>query len=140
MNEKEIKNRMEISALLDEVSYSLDQKDLKKAMENFTEDARLSLIENGQTVYQLDGKEEILKVLGPKIDSTSIFFHNNGTKMIEILTMEQNAVSATSCIVKMVTETAAIDEDLYYHDKLIRVNEFWYIVERTVEVISKSVH
>lgn len=140
MNEKELMNRVEIASLIDEVSYDLDQKDLTAMLENFTEDARLNLMENGHAVFQLSGKEEIRETLTMKLEKVSTFFHSNGTKVIHVLSMDQNAVASTSCIVKMVTDAAVTDEDLYYHDKLIRVNGEWYIVERTVETISKSVH
>lgn len=139
MNEKELMNKLEISSLIDEVSYNLDQKNLKKALEDFTEDARLNLIENGHAVYQLSGKEEIRETLTMQLEKTDSFFHNNGTKAIDVLAMDQNAVAATSCIVKMTMQTTVTDEDLYYHDKLIKVNGVWYIVERTVEIVSKSV-
>lgn len=140
MNDKKLLNKVEIASLINEVSNDLDHKDLKKVLEKFSEDAHLNLVENGKTVRALAGKEEILETLTTMLEDVSVFFHNNGTMVIDVLSMDQNATASTTAIVKQISEKATTDEDLCFHDKLIKVNGFWYIVERTVEIITKSVH
>lgn len=140
MNDKELLNKVEIASLINEVSNDLDHKDLKKVLEKFSGDAHLNLVENGKTVRALAGQEEILETLTTMLEDVSVFFHNNGTMVIDVLSMDQNATASTTAIVKQISEKATTDEDLCYHDKLIKVNGFWYVVERTVEIITKSVH
>ncbi len=137
---KKLENKQEIFELINEISYDLDQKNIVKALETFTEDARLSLVENGSTILDLSGKKQILSHLQKKLEDVDVLFHNNGTSVIQVLSLDQKAIAHTSSIVKMIAKGVETDECLYFNDKLIKVNGYWYVVERTIEIAVKSVH
>ncbi|MBF0580275.1 nuclear transport factor 2 family protein [Erysipelotrichaceae bacterium RD49] len=136
----ELENKLEISFLVDEISYQLDQKDAEKALEAFTEDAVLNIEEDGHTITSLCSNPAILTELNKRLEFVNYMFHNNGTKNIQVISLDQKATADTSCIIKMASNQATTDEDVYFHDKLIKVNGYWYIVERTIEIITKSIH
>lgn len=137
---KELENKVEISSMIDEIAYNLDQKDVQNSIASFTEDAIISYVQDGKTLATLNGKAEIQEAVAGRFETISTLFHNNGTKHIRIMSIDQKAVAATSSIVKIITDTSTSDADVYYHDKLIKFNGLWYIVERTVDIITLSVH
>lgn len=138
---KELENKIEIAELIDEVAFDLDQKDLDSALECFSEDASMTLIDGSETLESMHGKEEIRKTLGARMEKNEIIFHNNGTRQCRIIAEDGSALSRTAAVVRLVTADlcSIITEYVMYTDKLIKVNGFWYIVERTVDIVSKTV-
>lgn len=141
MNKDDMLNQWEIVCTIDELSMDLDQKNLDKALQTFSEDARLIVQENGVITSQAQGKEEIKTLISNKMSQMDIIFHNNGTRSIDVKTLDQAAISRTHCIVRMIQKDpkAIINQYQWFEDKLIKVNGFWYIVERTIGIVSRSV-
>lgn len=138
----ELKNQIEVIQTIDEATCWLDQKNLDKLLEHFSEDALLKVTEDGKEVVSLSGKPAIREHLISRLEPVDTIFHNNGTHKVDVLSLDQSATSYTTSIVRISQTDPAIvtDEDLVFEDKLIKVNGFWYIVDRTVRIIAKSVH
>ncbi len=137
---KELENKQEVFDLINEISYDLDQKKVDTALDKFTEDAQLKITENGITTLALSGKEAIQDHLSKALKDVDVLFHNNGTSVIQVLSLDQKAIADTSCIVKKIASSVQTDECLYYQDKLIKVNGYWYVVERDIRIVVKSIH
>ena len=142
MDQTYMTNMMEISTTIDELAFHLDGKDLTKALEVFTEDAKLTLIENGKVNLAADGKAQIQENLSARMANFDYLFHNNGTKVYDIKTLDQAAVVNTSCVCRygQLEPKATVTQFIEYCDQMIKLNGFWYIVSRTVKVISQSAH
>lgn len=139
---KDIENKVEIGDLLALVSRRLDAKELDRALECFSQDAQLELIEDGKTIVSLQGKEAIREHLTLKMEKMDTLFHSNGASVTNLITVDQGAQAVTPCIIKNRSADPAIttDECAVYHDSLVKVDGFWYIVKRTIEIVFKSVH
>lgn len=102
MDNKLIDNQYEISTAIDEVAYYIDHKNLTKAMEVFSEDAQLEVYEDGKLTTLCKDKQQIQSVLTEKIENYDIIFHNNGTKMVDVKSLDQAATANTSCIAQLI--------------------------------------
>ncbi len=136
----ELENKVEITSVIDEISYELDKKDVDNSIAAFTEDAIISYVQDGKTLATFNGKAEIQEAVAGQFENITTLFHNNGTHHIRLISLDQKAVAATSSIVRIVAGQTTSDADVYYHDKLIKFNGMWYIVERTVDIVTLSVH
>ncbi|MCF0258861.1 MAG: nuclear transport factor 2 family protein [Erysipelotrichaceae bacterium] len=141
MDQTYMMNTMEICQLVDELAFQLDCKNLDKAMELFSEDAELKLIENGKEVLDAKGKDQIRENLSARMADFDYLFHSNGTKVYDLKSLDQAAQVNTSCICRYQTLSSknTVTQYIEYLDQMIKVNGFWYIVSRTVKVISQSV-
>ena len=141
MDQTYMMNTIEISQLVDELAFQLDCKNLDKAMELVSEDAKLTLIENGKEVLDADGKARIRENLSERMANFDYLFHSNGTKVYDLKSLDQAAEVNTSCICRFGTLNPrnTVTQFIEYLDQMIKVNGCWYIVSRTVKVISQSV-
>lgn len=141
MDNKLIDNQYEISTAIDEVAYYIDHKNLTKAMEVFSEDAQLEVYEDGKLTTLCKDKQQIQSVLTEKIENYDIIFHNNGTKMVDVKSLDQAATANTSCIAQLIrTDPMNMTlQTMEYEDSLIKVNGNWYIVKRVIRILYKSV-
>lgn len=141
MDDKLMKNQWEISSAIDEVAYYIDNKNLTKAMEVFSEDAHLEVFEDGKLTTVCDDKQAIQSVLAEKISNYDVIFHNNGTKMIDVKALDQSATANTTCIAQLIrTEpTVNVWQTMEYSDSFVKFNENWYLVRRVIHILSKSV-
>lgn len=135
-------NQWEIACTIDEVSMDLDNKNLDKALEAFSEDANLTIMEGDTVTAKAAGKEEIKNIIADRMNNMDVIFHNNGTKVIDVKTLDQAAVADTTCIARLIQKepAAKIDQYQIFEDKLIKVNDYWYIVDRTIRIVSRSIY
>lgn len=138
---KQHENKLEIAELIGEVSRNLDKKDLNKVLEAFSADAEFTIEEDGKAAVDLTGREAIREHIASHMEKYDLIFHNNGSTVVDLIHLDQSATAATSCIVKTRTNDPIVttDEYVYYLDSLVKVNGFWYIVKRTIQIESKSV-
>ncbi len=134
-------NQLEISEMIAHLSLALDYKNMERTMEKFSTDAHFVIEEDGRTTLDLKGREAIREHLAKKWETMDVVFHNTGATCSQIITLDQAAESWTSAFVKTRTFDPSVttDECVHYHDRLIKVDGHWYIVERTIEVVTKSV-
>lgn len=139
---KEHENKLEVAETIIQSAQKFDEKNVNGALEAFSADAELIIQEGGKTVLDLSGREAIHEHLASRFESIDAIFHNVGGSSVELVNLDQSAFATTSCIVKMKTNNPDVttDEDVYYHDQLVKVTGFWYIVRRTIEIVFKSVH
>lgn len=135
------KNEWEISQAVDHVAYYLDNKDMNELMKHFSVDAHLKIIEGDKLVCDLNGQQAIRDVLAKRLEESDDVFHLTGTKMIKVNVPDQNATANTCCVARLVRRDpdAATTQFIEYNDRLIKVDGFWYIVERTIHIISQSI-
>lgn len=141
MNQKEMLNQWEIARTVDETAADLDSRNLDKALAAFTEDAILHTMENGTETATVSGKSAIRAHIQKRMNNMEVLFHNNGTRVIDVRTLDQAALSLTHCIVRIIQKEprAIVNQYETIQDKMIKVNGYWYIVERTVDIVSRSI-
>lgn len=141
MDKKILENEFEISSVIDEFSYWIDQKELTKALEIMSEDAELTVIENGKTSTEAKGKQAIQDVMAQKNLYYDTIFHNNGTKYIEVKSLDQAATANTTCeaLLLKIDPSSTTKQYMEYNDSLIKVNGNWYIVKRVINIVYKTV-
>lgn len=140
MDQTYLMNQWEIARTIDDVAMALDNKKTAQVLEAFSEDAIIHVVEDGNEISTANGKEAIRQMIEKRQQQLDVIFHNNGTRMIDVKTLDQAAVSTTNCIVRLqqTQPQATINQYQTYEDKMIKVNDFWYIVERTITIVSRS--
>lgn len=141
MDDKTMKNQWEVFSTIDEISYNLDCKQLSKALEFFTEDAHLQVLENGKITTDCTNKQAIQDILTQKIETVDILFHNNGTKVIDIKSLDQAATADTTSIAQLIRfdPYSVTWQTMEYKDSLVKVDGNWYIASRIINILSKTV-
>lgn len=141
MDDKLMKNQWEIFSTIDEIAYNVDNKELTKAMAVFSEDARLEIYEGGKLTTVCENKQAIQNIITEKIENYDVVFHNNGTKKIDVQSLDQAATANTTCIAQLIKTNPASTtwQTMEYNDSFVKLNEDWYLVKRVINILSKSV-
>ncbi|MFD2873232.1 nuclear transport factor 2 family protein [Mucilaginibacter ximonensis] len=132
MNIQELSDRLELRALVDQISILADKKDFSSQVERFTEDAITEITVDGAIIMQLQGRQAMANAFKEFNRNFEVGFHLNGqhTVFIENDNAEGTLYSQITMIsikngVKVKSTIGAI-----YHDHYIRVNGKWFLSAR----------
>lgn len=135
---EEMQQEWAIARLIDEIALDLDQGEIAKACENFTEDAVFSLYDDGRLIFEAQSAARIRETMAERTANWDTRFHNNGTRRIVIDPLQQSADSTTLCMTFSKNAGGAVQQEMIYHDELIRSENRWYIQKRTVQIAGRS--
>jgi hypothetical protein len=137
MDEKEMKNQWEITRAIEETFFYLDEKDPERALKNFTEDCDIMIYDHGKIVSAKSGKKACIDHLLKRMEDMEVLFHVTASQAIDLQVLDQAAVADTHGLAHIVLkEGRRYTEYLSYQDKFIKAEGVWYIVSRTINIVS----
>ncbi|MFC6322542.1 nuclear transport factor 2 family protein [Companilactobacillus baiquanensis] len=131
MNLQEISDKLEIQELIDNLSISSDELNPEKQVADFTDDATFRVINEGQKVAEITGKDAIYKAFSDTGITFKSVYHLNGQSVIKL-----SGNSASSITYNQVTWTGIQDDketgmiqNAKYLCKFKKINGLWKIQE-----------
>ena len=133
-----LENRQELKNLVDTFSVLADVKDTQGLL--FTEDGSMKTVANGQVVFSIDGRQNIVNACAGYLALFDTVWHSNGQQTVELIDAE-NATGVSYCTViligknPMTGKTERLEEGFRYHDTYTKKNGTWQIAVRESEVL-----
>ena len=135
-----VENRLELKNLVDTFSVLADVKDTNTQGLLFTEDGSMKTVANGQVVFSIDGRQNIVNACAGYLALFETVWHSNGQQTVELIDAE-NATGVSYCTViligknQMTGKTERLTEGFRYHDTYTKKNGTWQIAVRESEVL-----
>ena len=135
-----LENRQELKNLVDTFSVLADVKDTDTQGLLFTEDGSMKTIANGQVVFSIDGRENIVNACAGYLALFDTVWHSNGQQTVELIDAE-NATGVSYCTVILIGKNLQtgkmerLEEGFRYHDTYTKKNGTWQIAVRESEVL-----
>lgn len=141
MTQYELLETEEIKNIIDRIAFYTDSNQLEEILPYFSEDAEYKIISDGETLTNISGKPALRESLTELEKRYDFLFHCTGTKIVELQTMSSTALSNTCCIIRQGNKTDKTVQTQYaeYGDKWLKVNDTWFLVSRTVHIVSQSI-
>ncbi len=129
----EMESRIAIRTLVDEFAVLADEKDFRKQLELFTENARVETYVNGNSVAKLSGRKELGDAFEGFLKNFDTVYHFNGQQIVSI--SGNNATGTLYCMTylfgKENGKRMRTTFGIRYKDEYVFENGKWLINKRT---------
>ncbi|SDH20159.1 nuclear transport factor 2 family protein [Mucilaginibacter gossypii] len=132
MDIQELADRLELSALVDQISILADKKDFSSQVQQFTEDAITEMTVDGKIIMQLQGRQAMAEAFKEFNRNFEVAFHLNGQHTVFIKNEDAEGTLYSQITTISIENGVKIKSTIgaIYHDKYIRVNGKWLLCER----------
>lgn len=132
MDTQVISDRLELRALVDEVSIFADKKDFEAQVQLFTEDAITEITVDGNMIMQLTGREAMSAAFEGFNKSFTATFHLNGQHVVTVKGEHANGILYSHITLLSAEEGKKFKSTLgaVYQDEYERINGRWLIASR----------
>lgn len=124
----------EIKAVIDEFAILADVKNIAGQMPLFTEDTKVVVNMNGETVFDIDGTEQLQSTFEAFMEPVVRCFHMNGQAKITINEDGTTASAISYSKVELVTVEEGNEmlatNSIIYNDEFALVDGKWLITKR----------
>ncbi|WDF55594.1 nuclear transport factor 2 family protein [Mucilaginibacter sp. KACC 22063] len=132
MNTQELSDRLELRALVDQVSILADQKDFSSQVQQFTEDATTEITVDGKIIMKLQGRQAMAEAFKEFNSNFEVAFHLNGQHTVLIKNNDAEGTLYSQITIISIENGVKIKSTIgaIYHDNYARVNGKWLLSAR----------
>lgn len=132
MNIQEVSDRLELSALVDQISILADKKDFSSQVEQFTEDAITEITVDGKLIMQLKGRQAMAEAFEEFNRDVEVAFHLNGQHTVFIKNDDAEGTLYSQITIISIENGVKAKSTIgaIYHDNYVRVNGKWLLSAR----------